>query len=197
MRVLAIDLGFRRNASACAIAYADGLTLHVPYVDEVLPGVGDPLVPSEVLGTFLAAGEAHGCTHVAGDTFGRDWALEYVRDAGMAWVDLSPSDVGPSYLFARLLLRERRVRMARHDELMRQLAETRVRALAGGRLSVEHGSREGRHGDMVSAFVGAAWALRDFLRSRSDTTLSEATERFSASDDWDDDDSEPARYRLF
>lgn len=185
--ILVTDLGFRKNASAACVASVRGDALHVHEVRELLPRDG-PLVPSEVLGDFMSLAREHGAREIAGDVYGRDFASEIVQRAGFSWVDLGhgPGYVAEAYTILRTLFRERRCAIPSDDELLRQLSEVRVEALPGGTLRVHHGSREGRHGDIVSTLTGAAWLLRDELRGEQGDLLSEGSARWAEPDTWDD-----------
>lgn len=170
MMLASSDLAFRRNAAALVILRVEGRKLHVDGEVEVVPK-GGALVPSVVCTRFVAEACRYGSERFAGDVYYRDTALEYTRDAGLAWVDIpnAPEAKASAYTYVRTLLRERRVRFHRTPRLCEQLAGVRVQYLSGGRLSVTYDDdavQDGRHGDLVSAFVGGAAILRPQIESR-------------------------------
>jgi hypothetical protein len=96
----------------------------------------------------------------------REAIAEHLESNGLAY---APAPVQPvdTYVRARMLLRERRVKIHRTslpegmaERLMQQLREVQGKPTAGGGMSIIHPRwSKGGHGDIASAFVLAIWQL--------------------------------------
>lgn len=155
-----IDLAFRHDHSTLVVAYAHEDRIVVNHVQEWAPGRNAPLRPSTILTEIVGICRRMGVETIAGDTHGRDTAIEYVVGAGMGWLD-TPARNDESYVLLRFLLREGRIRLPYHERLRQQLIDTNVRYESGGTLKVSHKRTSDGHGDLVPALVGCVWSFRN------------------------------------
>lgn len=202
MKIVSIDLAFRRHSSAAIAMGVDEHVLRIVDVAEWRPTKDRPLVPSDVLSAIVSMARAHDAEAIAGDIHYRDLAIEHARDAGLGWLDIDnqPEELEHAYIWLRYLLRERRVAGLSTDteagaELVRQLRDTRYKALPGGRLRPVPARGHG-HGDLVSALVGGAQVLREQLlagptETQADTRM--VDDRDTWRDPWDDEDDDDDR----
>lgn len=159
------DFGFRSDSSALVKAALRGGTLHVYGGIECRPEEGAPLRPSKTVADFAAciAGE---CGYLMADQHYREAIAEHLETHDLAYV-AAPGVPADTYVRARMLLREKRVRIHRQnlpegvaDRLLRQLREVQGKPTAGGGMSIVHPRwSAGGHGDIASAFVLALWQL--------------------------------------
>lgn len=167
------DLGFTRNSSACAASrMGEDRIVTLLGWEEWRPRAGVALVPSHVFAGVVDFAAQHRAARAWGDGHARESAKEVYGPAGLAFAD-APSVPADAYLEVRRLLQEDRVRgldvpgvihgALRPDEhvglLRRQLEAARVEYLAGGyKRVVVPQTRDGRHGDVMSACVLSLWA---------------------------------------
>jgi hypothetical protein len=155
------DFGFRSDSSALMLVAKRGDVLHVFDGAEERPEEGKPLKPSATVRTF-AAKIAGRCGHLICDQHYREAITEHLEEHGLAYVP-APATPADTYVRARMLLREGRVRIHGldfRDRLIQQMREVQGRPTAGGGMSIMHPRwAKGGHGDLVAALVLALWQL--------------------------------------
>lgn len=156
------DLGFVSDSSALAIVAGRGERLALIALEELRPGKGSPLRPSDVLARFAALAKEHHCREIVSDGHYAETAREHLHGHGISLGRGPEGAAGKvaSYLELRRLFAEGRIALPKHDRLLAQLREIRSKPTSGGGLQVYSPRRPGGgHGDLVSALVLAAWAL--------------------------------------
>lgn len=155
------DFGFRSDSSSLILAaHRDGL-VHVYGGAEKKPEQGVPLKPSVTVRDFarLIDGE---CSWVMADGHYRESISEHLDEHGLSYL-AAPSTPADTYVRARMLLREGRIRIHGVEfrtRLLQQLREVQGRPIAGGGMSIIHPRwAKGGHGDLAAAFVLALWQL--------------------------------------
>jgi hypothetical protein len=154
------DFGFRSDSSALLlVALRDGV-LHVFDGAEERPTDG-PLKPSKTVETF--AGKIAGrCAFVMADQHYREAIAEHLETHALGYVP-APAQPAETYVRARMLLREKRVKIHAlefRDRLVQQMREVQGKPTAGGGMSIIHPRwAKGGHGDLVAALVLALWQL--------------------------------------
>jgi hypothetical protein len=167
----AIDLGLRRDASACTILRVENGTLVPAEVVEIKPQKGQPLKPSAVCERFAAVCKRHGVTQVTADQHYLESLREHLGAHGIS-VREAPSGAGgklETYEAVRGMLNEGRLRFGReHRTLVDQLRAIIGVPVSGGGILIRQPrrSRHGGHCDSASAYVLAAHALARFVRVR-------------------------------
>lgn len=155
------DLGLLRNSSTLVlVAHNPDKTIEVIDVLELRPEPGEPLKLSEVCKAFAGRMLRWGVTAIMADGHNREAAREYLSMAGIRIVDAPEGARGKeeTYIDTRVKFREGRVRLPQHKRLLLQLSEVRSTHNISGRLSIYSPRRpDGSHGDVVSAFVLAAF----------------------------------------
>ena len=109
---------------------------------------------------FAAVAARYGAKYVRADGHYRESISEHLQSSRLYLVPAPEGAVGKaeSYQVARSLLLEGRVRLPKHERLLRQLREVVSRPTAGGGVSVSSPRwRTGGHGDIVSALVLALY----------------------------------------
>ena len=159
-----IDLGFVNDSSALVgVTTEEPITVVV--VDELRPGKGAPLKPSEVTASFVATIRLYGADAVVGDGHYKLAAIEGLEPQGIEFVDAPAGRDGKTdvYLHAKRLVAERRVRLPNHPRLLSQLRQIVSRPAPGGGLIITspRGRSGGGHGDIASAFVNALWQAKE------------------------------------
>jgi hypothetical protein len=159
------DFGFRSDSSALIAAYrepvpAQRIVVPVDAIVERVPEKRVPLKPSIVVKEFAAHVRAHRADSIVADGHYRQAIAEHLEEAGLSLVSAPEGANGKAetYQVVRALLREGRIRIPDHERFIRQLREVTARPTAGGGISIVSPRwRTGGHGDIVSAFVLAAW----------------------------------------
>lgn len=159
------DFGFRADSSACLKVALRGSWLHVYGGAECRPEEDKPLKPSKTVADFAAC-IAGDCGYLMADQHYREAIAEHLDTHGLAYAP-APMQPAESYVRARMLLREGRVKIHRAmlpegmaARLVRQLREVQGRPTSGGGMSIVHPRwATGGHGDIASAFVLALWQL--------------------------------------
>ena len=121
------DFGFRSDSSALVIVALRGNTVHVFDGVEVRPVDGVPLRPSKTVATF-AERIAGRCPYLLADGHYREAIAEHLETHGLQYA-AAPTQPAETYVRARMLLREGRVRIHGvefRDRLMQQLEALRV-----------------------------------------------------------------------
>jgi hypothetical protein len=157
------DFGFRSDSSAMAIVALRGDTFELAHLDELRPTKGAPLVPGITVDTFAASARAWSVRSVAADSHYQELVRERLHVHGIALVPAPPGAEGKAttYLALRSLVNARRIRLPRHERLLRQMKELTSKALPGGGLVISSPrSRSGGHGDLVSSLVLAVFMCR-------------------------------------
>lgn len=164
------DFAFRTDSSSLVVVQRVGTDYFVDLVEELKPTKGKPLVPSEVVATFAGIAGRYGERFVMADGHYRQAIDEHLRAHGVSLISAPEGANGKaeSYVQARSLLNEGRVRLPLHARLQRQLKETVATPTAGGGLSISSPRwRTGGHGDLVSSLVLALYrASRQYTEPR-------------------------------
>lgn len=179
------DFAFRRDSSALVAVLRDPDDVYrVAAIEERTPDTR-PLKPSEIVQGFGVLAKSYGADVVVADEHYREAVYEHLQDAGIAMI---PAPIGANgkadtYVLARALMLEGRVRIPNHERLLRQLREVTSRPLAGGGVSIDSPRwKTGGHGDLVSAFVLALWwAERNHKPDR--TVVLSPEQRLAAKED--------------
>lgn len=154
------DFAFRRDSSALVVVTRDTEDMYcVAAVEERIPQ-GQPLKPSVTIAGFAQVALGYGADLLVADNHYRESVHEHLQAAHVALVPAPEGATGKAdtYVVARNLLLEGRVRIPNHERLRKQLKEVTSRPLAGGGLAIESPrSKTGGHGDLVSALVLALW----------------------------------------
>jgi hypothetical protein len=153
------DFGFRSDSSSLILVAIRGSQIHVFDGAEERPQEGAPLKPSKTVETF-AQRIAGRCRYLMADGHYREAIAEHLEAHGLAYAP-APTQPAETYVRARMLLREGRVRvhaMDFRDRLVRQLREVHGKPISGGGMSIVHPRwAKGGHGDLAAAFVLALW----------------------------------------
>ena len=158
-RAMGGDFAFRRNASAFVGVQLHDQWIDVVSVDELVPE-GGPLKPSDVCAAGAAAAKAIGADEIVADGHYRESITEnlFSHDVGFVIGPEGATGKAERYQLVRALLHEGRIRLPRHEKLIRQLREVVSKSLAGGGLSIDSPVwKTGEHGDIADAFVFAVW----------------------------------------
>lgn len=151
------DFGFKSDSSALAIVHKAPDKIHVADLLEVRPADGAPLKPSEVVGTFAVRLRSHaGLTLLMCDGHYEQSVREHLTTHRLGFIPApaGAEGVAETYVKARALMREGRVRLPNHPRLLAQLKAVQWRPNAGGSISIVlPKERAGGHCDLVSALV--------------------------------------------
>lgn len=153
------DFAFRTDSSALAIIQRDHEGYELSELLELTPGK-KPLVPSSVVKTFGGVAARYGAKYLVADGHYEEAVREHlaVEKIGLVKSPDGATGKAEAYQIARLILHEGKLRIPRHERLIQQLREVRVRPTSGGGVSIESPRwRTGGHGDLVSALVNALW----------------------------------------
>lgn len=156
-----VDLGFRKNSSALAIARAEGRRVVVVYHAELEPKPGAPLKPSEVCRLFGQACLDYGCESMRGDAWYADTAREELAKVGgflgdgVHYAEWQASDANQTAAFTslRTLMLESRLDLPNDPRLLSQLAHVTSKAMPGGVVKVKLPEQGRAHGDLLMAVV--------------------------------------------
>lgn len=154
------DMGFRSDSAAQVVTLRDDVRITVASVQELRPEKGKPLKPSEVVRQFAIVARGFEAAYVVADGHYRESIQEHLSEHGLELTMAPEGAKGKSdtYTAVRIKLNEGRIRLPNHERLIRQLKEVRARPVSGGGISIVSPRwRTGGHGDIVSAFVLAAW----------------------------------------
>lgn len=179
-----IDLAFARDSSSLVICSE---TLgQIALVDMLEVRGGDASDPRLVVGAFTATLAKHGIRRVMADCHYRKLLQVTLAEVE---IELLPEPAGAHgntavYLYARRVLTERRLTIPEHplrQRLAAQLRDTRGKPMSGGAMQIEHGRKDGGHGDLVSALVLALWQLRELGDASPEGIRAETAELFETS----------------
>lgn len=155
------DFGFRSDSSALLLAAVRGQALHVFACTELRPEDGQPLKPSRTVAEFAKAIDGR-CSYVMADQHYREAIAEHLDANGLTYAP-APTKPADTYVRARMLLREGRVRLhpfQGRERLIQQMREVHGRPTSGGGLSIVHPRwATGGHGDLCAALVLALWQV--------------------------------------
>jgi hypothetical protein len=155
------DLGFRSDSSALVLVALRGNMLHVFDGREERPTPEAPLKPSVTIASFAQC-IAGRCEYVMADRHYREAVDELLVAHGLIYAP-APMQPADTYVRARMLLREGRVRihgLQFRDRLLQQMREVHGRPTSGGGMSIVHPRwATGGHGDLVAALVLALWQV--------------------------------------
>jgi hypothetical protein len=154
------DFGFRADSSALVmVGMRDGI-IHVFDGTEERPGA-EPLKPSVTVASF-AQTIAGRCSYLMADGHYREAIAELLDAHGLVFAP-APAQPAETYVRARMLLREGRIRIhgvAFRERLLQQLREVHGKPTSGGGMSIVHPRwATGGHGDLAAAFVLAVWQV--------------------------------------
>ena len=156
------DFGFRSDSSALVLAAKRGVMLHVFAGVEQRPEPGAPLKPSATVAAFAKCIGGQ-CSYLMADQHYREAIAEHLETHDLSYAP-APGQPAESYVRARMLLREGRVRihgLEFRDRLLQQMREVCGKPTSGGGMSIVHPRwSQGGHGDLVSALVPALWQVR-------------------------------------
>jgi hypothetical protein len=153
------DWGFKQDSSALVAVQRDADMYEVSSILEMVPGE-QPLKPSSVVSQFAVSAKTYSVEDIVSDGHYEEAIREHLVEHDLDLIRLPDGANGKAdtYQVARSLLNEGRVRIPKHDRLLRQLREVISRPTSGGGVSIQSPRRKGAgHGDIVSALVGALW----------------------------------------
>ncbi len=154
------DFGFRADSSALVMVALRGTTIHLFDGAEERPG-DEPLKPSVTVATF-AQTIAGRCAYLMADGHYREAISELLEAHSLVYAP-APTQPADTYVRARMLLREGRIRIhgvAFRERLLQQLREVHGKPTSGGGMSIVHPRwATGGHGDLAAAFVLAVWQV--------------------------------------
>lgn len=154
------DFGFRSDSSALVMVALRGTTVHVFDGAEERPN-GAPLKPSQTVQAF-AAKMLGRCSYLMADGHYREAIAEHLDAHGLEYAP-APTQPAETYVRARMLLREGRVRihgLAFRGRLLQQMREVQGKPTSGGGMSIVHPRwATGGHGDLCAALVLALWQV--------------------------------------
>jgi hypothetical protein len=170
-----LDMGLKRDSAALAVVYQRSGVSYLADLLEIRPTPGRHLKPSEVVRTFAETMKRHTCSMAMADGHYSESVREVLDEYNFDLIP-APSDPAAAYVRVRALMREGRVRIPKHDKLIRQLRATQGVPTVGGRVSIQHPRNAGGHGDLVAAMVLA------FYQSVGDQVAEAGPDR--GTDEW-------------
>lgn len=154
------DFGFRSDSSALVMVALRGSTVHVFDGTEERPD-GAPLKPSQTVQAFVRT-IAGRCGYLMADGHYREAIAEHLEQHGLHYAP-APTQPAETYVRARMLLREGRVRihpLPFRERLVQQMREVQGKPTSGGGMSIVHPRwATGGHGDLCAALVLALWQV--------------------------------------
>jgi hypothetical protein len=154
------DFGFRADSSALVMAALRDGVIHVFDGTEERPG-DEPLRPSVTVSSFAKC-IAGRCGYLMADGHYREAISELLEAHGLVFAP-APTQPAETYVRARMLLREGRIKIHGVDfreRLLQQLREVHGKPTSGGGMSIVHPRwATGGHGDLAAAFVLAVWQV--------------------------------------
>lgn len=156
------DLGFRSNSSALAITHQNEANeILLAELLEQVPDLaaGKKLKPREVLSGWAERLQHHAVASVMADQHYIEVAREDLEETGVTVVD-APASPDEVHVRCRQLMRSGRLKIPRHDRLIRQLKEVQGRPMPGGKMQIIMPRwAKGAHGDLAAAYVLGVWQL--------------------------------------
>lgn len=154
------DLGFRSNSSALAITHETKTgDIALAELHEDIPERGKALKPRVVLAGWANRLSHHGVDAVMADKHYIEVAREDLEETGVVVFDApaSPDDV---HVRCRQMMRAGKLKIPKHERLIRQLKEIQGRPLPGGKMQIIMPQwAKGAHGDLAAAYVLGVWQL--------------------------------------
>lgn len=155
------DFGFRSDSSAMLMVALRGDMLHVFDGAEERPEDDRPLKPSVTVASFAQVIGGR-CSYLMADGHYREAIAEHLEAHGLIYAP-APTQPADTYVRARMLLREGRVRLHPlpfRDRMVQQMREVHGKPTSGGGMSIVHPRwATGGHGDLVAALVLALWQV--------------------------------------
>lgn len=166
------DLGFRKNSSALALARAFAGKVQLAYHEELRPEKGKSLKPSEVVIGFARKCAEYKARRMVGDLVGADTAHEELvklKDVQVVYEELDTTQENTAAEFTefRRLMQEGLMDLPNDPVLIKQIRDTKSRAVPGGKTHIQVPKHGLRHGDVMRAVVIAC--VRVQLEKRADT----------------------------
>lgn len=147
------DLGFAKNSSALVVSHRRGDKISVADIVENKPQEHASLKPSAVVKGFADVITRHHGSCLMADAHYKETAVEHLGDAGLGFLD-APKVPAIAHIAARVAMREDRVRIPKHERLIKQLGEVMSRRGSGGTVTIILKQwRTGEHGDLAAAFA--------------------------------------------
>lgn len=161
VRVAGFDAAFTRNSFALAIGHDERPNLvTISHVWEWRPEPGAPLKPSVVFGEVAQILRAWGCASAMGDAHYKESAREAFDPMGIALLS-APAHPADAFLETRRLGLEEALALCDNPVLASQFKRVRASDGREGTIKIaQEITRDGRHGDLVSAAVLVPWQLR-------------------------------------
>lgn len=155
------DFGFRSDSSAMCVVHRDSESYRIADLLELKPQPGNPLKPSEVVRAFgqrLKTEHNAGLEYLVADSHYRETIAEHLAEFGLGFKE-APLDVATTYIRARSLFRENKIRLPRNQRLLEQLRAIKWRPNPGGSISIvlPRDKSIGGHCDLVAALILAVW----------------------------------------
>ncbi len=153
------DFAFRTDSSALTIVQRDVDAYYLSEIVELTPGK-KALVPSAVVKTFGGVAARYGAKQLVADGHYEESIREHLFEEKLSLVRAPDGAQGKAeaYQVCRTVLHNGQLRLPRHERLLQQLREVRVRPTSGGGVSIDSPRwRTGGHGDLVSALVNSVW----------------------------------------
>ncbi len=167
------DVAFVRDSSTLVGSVDKEGVVEVQTILEKRPEKGQPLRPKEVVDDFAKVITDYGAVSVWGDIHYKESVREHLEPYQIEFCDVPAGANGKqeTYLHARKMLSEGRVRLPNNPRFLAQLRSIVSKPMSGGGLQISAPRRAGlAHGDIVSAFVASLWAVKqgeqpDWLRA--------------------------------
>jgi hypothetical protein len=163
-RAMAVDTGFSVNSSTAAVVYEEvpgSGRFTLGEIIELKPGK-EPLKPSIVCDAFAALARKNAINVVLCDVHYQESVREFLEKRRMGICLLPAGGEGKEAQFgaAKSVISEGRISLPDDARLIRQLREVSSKPKPGGGFAISMPTKhDGSHGDLVSALVGATWAM--------------------------------------
>lgn len=189
-----VDLGFRRNSSAIAIARLEEARAVVAFIEGLRPrDFGGRLAPSAVISRFAGHAVRYMASRMRGDLVGADTAAEELVKPGaprnvlghsVTYEELENTAEANAARLTELRRRmvEGRVRLVRHPRLRSQFLRTTWRPAEGGSVKIILPRSAGEHGDELVAVCNAVTAVPLGPRALDDVRVIRGRETSAAVD---------------
>lgn len=158
------DLAFARDSSTLVGCTESTDAIEVVHIEELRPSKGKPLRPKAVIDTFAATIVEYGSGGFVADAHYKESAREHLEPHNLEFRDAPGGRDGKAetYLHAKKLINEARVRLPNHARLLGQLRSIVAKPAEQGRWTTTAPRRTGfGHGDLVSGLVLALWAVKE------------------------------------
>lgn len=167
-----VDLGFRKNSSALALARNNVGKVQLAYHEELRPEKGTSLKPSEVVISFAKRCASYKARKMVGDLHYADTAHEELgklKDVSVIYeeLDTTQENTATEFTTFRRLMQEGLLDLPNDPILIKQLRDTKSRAMPGGKTHIQVPKHGLRHGDVMRAVVIAC--VRVVLDKKADS----------------------------